>query len=147
MDSRSLYSNQPYRRLNMKKSFQETSRSGSLLWFWQRISAIILFVMLLFHFISYHFIAKGSYEWHRVITKMQSPWFNLLQFLFLISALYHGLNGVWMVSEDYFHSKQSRMIIKSLLITTGLSLLFIGVMTIVKISSIPLNNPSPGGIK
>ncbi len=128
----------------MKKGYRESSNSGALLWFWQRISAIFLFIMLLFHFISYHFLAKGSYEWQRVITKMQSPWFNLLQFLFLFSALYHGLNGVWMVSEDYIHSRQGRIIVISCLFFVGISLLFVGTLTIMKVASI---NPLSGGVK
>lgn len=119
----------------MKKTYRESSKSGALLWFWQRISAILLFIMLLFHFISYHFMAKGSYEWHRVVEKMQSPWFNLLQFLFLLSALYHGLNGVWMVSEDYVHSRTGRILIVSGIFLLGLSLLFIGTLTIFKAAS------------
>jgi len=129
----------------MKKGFKESSKSGALLWFWQRISAIILFVMLMFHFVTYHFIASGSYEYHRVISKMQSPWFNLVQFLFLISALYHGLNGVWMVSEDYIHSRQGRFIFCSCLLIVGISLLFVGTLTIFKVASII--HPIAGGVK
>jgi succinate dehydrogenase / fumarate reductase membrane anchor subunit len=120
----------------MKKTFKESSKTGAVAWLLQRISAVILFVLLLFHFISYHFIGKGHYPWKDVVEKMQSPWFNLLQFLFLVTALYHGLNGIWMVTEDYIHNKIWRMVIFSLIVFVGLSLFFIGILTIFKISNL-----------
>lgn len=122
----------------MKKNFRETSKKGALAWLLQRISAVILFAILIFHFITYHFISSVAPEWDKVVSKMQSPWFTLLQFLFLITALYHGLNGVWMVVEDYIHCKGWRIFIFSLILIVGSGLLFIGMSTILKISSMEL---------
>ena len=122
----------------MKKTFKETSKTGAIAWLLQRISAVILFVLLLIHFVTYHFISKGDMPWKDVVAKMQSPWFNLVQFLFLTTALYHGLNGVWMVAEDYIHHKIWRLVIFSLIVFVGLSLFFIGVLTIVKVSSLTI---------
>jgi len=119
----------------MKKNFKETSKTGAIAWLLQRVSAVVLFVMLIYHFVYYHFISQGVYPWKAVVTKMQSPWFNLLQFTFLVTALYHGLNGIWMVTEDYIHGKTARIIIFSLLVLLGVSLLFVGTLTILKISS------------
>jgi len=120
----------------MMKNFKESSKTGAVLWLFQRITAVILFVMLVYHFVFYHFVSKGIYPWKEVVAKMQSPWFNLLQFTFLISALYHGLNGIWMVVEDYIHCKIWRMIIFSAIIIVGFALLFVGTLTIIKISSL-----------
>ncbi len=122
----------------MKKTFKETSKTGAIAWLLQRISAVILFVLLMVHFVTYHFISKGDMPWKDVVAKMQSPWFNLIQFLFLITALYHGLNGVWMVAEDYIHHKIWRLVIFSLIVFVGLALFFIGVLTIVKVSSLTI---------
>jgi succinate dehydrogenase / fumarate reductase membrane anchor subunit len=122
----------------MKKSYRETSKTGAVAWLLQRISSVLLFVMLLLHFVTYHFIAKGVYTWENVVQKMQSPWFNLLQFLFLTTALYHGINGIWMVTEDYIHHKIWRQVIFSVLVFLGLSLFFIGILTIIKISSLKI---------
>ena len=50
----------------MNKDFKQTSRSGSVAWLLQRISAVILFVLLLLHFVTYHFLGKGkavNYQW------------------------------------------------------------------------------------
>ncbi len=118
----------------MKKDFKQTSRSGSLAWLLQRVSAVILFVLLLLHFVTYHFLTSGrSVEYQQVLARAQSWWFPLLQFAFLVTALYHGLNGVWSVLEDYTSSKVWRLVWYSLLLTVGVALLFVGTLTIIKL--------------
>ena len=118
----------------MNKNFKQTSKSGSLAWLLQRISAVILFVLLLFHFIVYHFITQGrTTTFQYVLARAQSWWFPLLQFAFLFTALYHGLNGVWSVLEDYTTSKFWRLVWYSLLLTVGIILLFVGTLTIIKL--------------
>jgi succinate dehydrogenase / fumarate reductase membrane anchor subunit len=120
----------------MRKNFKESSKTGAVVWLLQRISAVILFVLLIYHFVTYHFILKGVYPRTMVVEKMQSPWFNLLQFFFLITALFHGLNGVWMVVEDYIHSKFWRLLFFSLILVVGVGLFFVGMLTIFKVSSL-----------
>jgi len=120
----------------MNKNFKETSKTGAIAWLLQRISAVVLFVILMTHFLLYHFISNGTPSWSEVIAKMQSPWFNLMQFLFLVTALYHGLNGVWMVVEDYIHCRCWRIAIFSLIWLVGLCLLFIGTFTIIKVANL-----------
>lgn len=126
----------------MKKRFNETSKTGAIAWLFQRITAVILFVLLMAHYIGYHFLSKGVAKggkhitYNEVKTLMSSPLFNLIQFIFLLTALYHGINGIWMVVEDYISNKGWRIFIYSLLIIVGISLLFIGTMTIIKVSSL-----------
>lgn len=118
----------------MKKNFKQTSRSGSIAWLLQRVSAVILFVLLLLHFITYHFLTQDrSVSYSRVLERAQSWWFPLLQFLFLITALYHGLNGVWSILEDYTTNRFWRLVFYSLLVTVGAVLLFVGCLTIIKL--------------
>jgi len=120
----------------MKKSIQETSKSGGLAWFFQRLSAIILFVIVIGHFILYHFIFQGDIQKSDVLKFTQYSWFSLIQFVFLLTALYHGLNGTWGVIEDYVHHRIWRLILFSLVITAGTGLLFVGTLTIIRVSSI-----------
>ena len=119
----------------MKKTFKESSKAGAIAWLLQRVTAVLLFIGLIYHFVNYHFISNGVYTWKEVVAKMQSPWFNLLQFVFLATALYHGLNGVWMVTEDYIHNRIWRMIIFSLILLLGMALFFVGILTIFKIQA------------
>lgn len=122
----------------MKKTFKETSKAGAIAWLLQRVTAVLLFIGVIYHYVYYHFISNGVYTWKEVVARMQSPWFNLLQFIFLVTALYHGLNGVWMVTEDYIHGKTWRMIIFSLILFVGMALFFVGILTIFKIQSVKL---------
>ena len=119
----------------MKKTFRESSKAGAIAWLLQRVTAVLLFIGLIYHFVNYHFISNGTYTWKEVVARMQSPWFNLLQFVFLATALYHGLNGVWMVTEDYIHNRIWRMIIFSLILLVGMALFFVGILTIFKIQA------------
>lgn len=120
----------------MEKNFRETSKTGGLLWLFQRISAIVLFILLLAHFVTYHFISEGVIKYASIVEKMKAPWFNLVQFLFLITALYHGINGIWMIVEDYTRSKFWRILWYSILVVGGASLLFIGMLTIFRVGSL-----------
>ena len=121
----------------MKKNFKETSKTGAIAWLLQRISAVILFIILIYHFVVYHFLSSGKApQWSEIIAKMKSPWFLLLQFIFLTTALYHGLNGVWMVVEDYIHSKYWRLFIFSIIVLAAFSLLFVGISTLFKVASL-----------
>ncbi len=120
----------------MEKNHLQSSKKGALSWFWQRISAILLFVILIFHFVIYHFISQGkAISYQQVMAKVEKYgiWFALLQFIFLFTALFHGLNGLFNICEDYLHKKWLRFLVYSLIVLLGLTLLFIGTLTIVKI--------------
>lgn len=116
----------------MKKNFKETSKSGAKAWLFQRVSAAILFILLILHFITYHFISKGIIKYVDIVEKMKSPWFNLLQFVFLLTAVYHGFNGIWAIVEDYVHVKLIRIMLFGILMAIALGLIFIGLLTIFK---------------
>lgn len=123
----------------MDKNFKQTSRAGAVAWLLQRVSAVILFVLLLFHFVTYHFLTQTrSVSYRQVLERAQSWWFPLLQFAFLVTALYHGLNGIWSVLEDYTRSKFWRLVWYGLLVTVGAALLFVGTLTIVKLYTMKL---------
>jgi len=120
----------------MKKNFKETSNRGAVAWLWQRISAVVLFVLLLVHFVTYHFIAQGVIRYEDIVAKMQASWFNLVQILFLLTALYHGFNGIWMVIEDYVHHRIWRIVLFSAILTAGITFFVLGTLTVVKASNI-----------
>lgn len=120
----------------MKKNFKETSNRGAVAWLWQRISAVVLFVLLLVHFVTYHFIAQGVIRYEDIVAKMQASWFNLVQILFLLTALYHGFNGIWMVIEDYVHHRIWRIVLFSAILTAGITFFVLGTLTVVKAGNI-----------
>ena len=120
----------------MNKGIKESSKSGGISWFFQRISAVILFVILVGHFVFYHFIQHGKIQKAEILKYTKYSWFSVIQFLFLICALYHGLNGVWMVVEDYIHHKFLRIFLFFSIILVGIGFLFVGTLTIIKVSNL-----------
>jgi succinate dehydrogenase / fumarate reductase membrane anchor subunit len=117
----------------MRKNFKETSKTGAVSWLLQRISAVIVFVLLMIHFYTYHFLSQGkAVTYEQVVAKVSSWWFPLFQFIFLVTALYHGMNGVWAIVEDYPANRYARLFFYSVLFTAAVAFFFIGTLTIVK---------------
>lgn len=124
----------------MNKRFKETSNRGAVGWFLQRSTAVIIFVLLLIHFVTYHFLGKGkAVSYQQIIAKTSSWWFPLIQFIFLITGLFHGLYGTWVVLEDYVHNKYWRFFWHSVLITLATVLMFVGTLTIIQVSSLRIS--------
>ena len=117
----------------MRKTFRETSKTGAVAWLLQRISAVIVFILLMIHFYTYHFLSQGkAVTYSQVVAKVSTWWFPLFQFIFLVTALYHGMNGVWTIVEDYLANRYARLFCYSVLLAAAIALFFVGTLTIVK---------------
>ena len=72
----------------------------ALNWYLQRITGLALLILLILHFWVEHFTASvrtapGGLTFEIVQQRFfHNPWFVTVDVLFLIVALYHGLNGV-----------------------------------------------------
>ena len=70
----------------------------ALNWYMQRITGLALLILLILHFWVEHFTASvrtGGLTFENVQQRFfHNPWFVTVDVLFLIVALYHGLNGV-----------------------------------------------------
>ena len=70
----------------------------ALNWYMQRITGLALLILLILHFWVEHFTAsvrEGGLTFENVQRRFfHNPWFVTIDVLFLIVALYHGLNGV-----------------------------------------------------
>ncbi len=111
------------------KSLVKRNR-GALSWFLQRITALYLFVFLIAHFVIMHFVGTGEVTYETVAPRLSSPLWKAGDLLFLVFALYHGLNGLWQVLEDYTKSRGLRLFLYSLILTIGIILLVVGTVTI-----------------
>jgi succinate dehydrogenase hydrophobic anchor subunit len=82
-----------------------SSRSATF-WFLQRITGLFLAIFLFTHVKVLHFdfdFAKdGLMDFGFVITRLKSSigW-GIFYFLFIISALFHGLSGLWGIVMDF----------------------------------------------
>ena len=76
-----------------------------------------------------------------VIKRLSNPYLKVVDICFLILGLYHGLNGVWMVIQDYIKSATWKITLFSALTFVGLVLLVMGVVAVVPISKEWVNLP------
>ena len=103
---------------------------GGRRWFWQRITAAFLLVVLAFHFFLLHFV------WHAAevtfalsAARMETLSYYLLMVLFLITATFHGVNGVYNALVNQGLSGQKRTAVKWTLVVASVVLVVQGVRT------------------
>ncbi len=107
--------------------------SGSLNWFVQRVSGLVLIVMLLVHFGMMHYVwaEDGTLTFEIVKERLQNPLWKTFDLVFLLLAIYHGLNGAWQVLLDFKMSKGMRLTLYGVIFTVGLLFLTLGGLTII----------------
>jgi len=111
--------------------FPRTS-GGFYAWLFQRLTGILLVFLLLIHFAVVHHLPKpGELNYAVVAPRLATATWKVFDLVFLVCALFHGLNGVWMVVQDYVSSEGAQTWIFYALCTLGLILLALGAITII----------------
>lgn len=112
-------------------SFEENRRPGGIaLWFFQRLSALFLLVMLLAHFYFLHYYQEGFVTYDKVAPRLASTPWKVFDILFLAVAVFHGINGLWTVVLEYVHQERSQRLLLTALLGVGLLFLAIGAFSI-----------------
>jgi len=98
--------------------------SGAFEWLFQRVSGAALVVMLLLHFFLMHYLESGPVTYDKVAHRLASPYYKGWELLFLVLALYHAMNGVKLLIDDYVHAQGLRIFLTGLnwVVTLGLGL-------------------------
>ena len=104
---------------------------GAFHWFVQRVSGAVLVILLLVHFLLIHYVPVGDVTYQKVMVRLSQPGWKLFYMLFLVVGLYHGMNGIWIVVQDYVSRSLWRVTILGLLMVVGLILFMLGSITIV----------------
>lgn len=104
-------------------------RQGSTSWLLQRITAVFLIVVLSFHFFLLHFVNHaadvtflGSAE------RMTDVGYFVTMLLFLVTATFHGVNGVYNALLNQGLSGRPKQIIKWGLVLASLLLIIQGTL-------------------
>jgi succinate dehydrogenase / fumarate reductase membrane anchor subunit len=106
------------------------SSFGLWRWLFQRITAIILVVLLSIHIITLHF-SHQAFTFKSVVARIQgnSGWL-IFYGLFLLVGLWHGLNGVYQVVEDYKPSNWFKKFLMLILWLGGIALFAWGLIVL-----------------
>ena len=86
-------------------------------WFFLRITGVILLAGLSLHFYTMHYNGPAQ----------TGPYWKTFNLIFLVSAIYHGFNGLFGIMLEYVHSRKLQKIFEGVLIVTALTLVGAGV--------------------
>ncbi len=111
---------------------EERRHGGILLWFLQRLSALGLLVLLLAHFYFLHYAGEGFVTYDKVAARLASPLWKAFDLTFLILAVFHGLNGLWTVVNEYVHHEKTQRLCLYLILLGGFLFLGIGGVSILE---------------
>lgn len=112
---------------------QASRGSGSFNWVFQRVTGVILVVILIGHFILMHYTPESGHTYDAVLARMQSNWYRVLDLVFVVLAMYHGLNGVWGIFRDFKLKQWQSVTILGLIVIIGLAFTLWGIKTILDI--------------
>ena len=122
-----------------------SKNTGAIGWMMQRISAVLLVLLLLAHFIVIHYSGTGTVSFDIVKDRLTHPiWgpvWKTITLLLLVTSLYHALNGTWGVLLDYIKKGWVRLTLYSLIVTLGLVLVTLGSITILTFRGPPEKAP------
>jgi succinate dehydrogenase / fumarate reductase membrane anchor subunit len=96
-------------------------------WFFMRISAVVMFVLVGFHLVYMHLVAGVDvidFAW--IAQRWTSPFWRLYDFFMLSFAWLHCTNGARVVMDDYIHAQGLRVLLKSLLYVAVFVVLVLG---------------------
>jgi succinate dehydrogenase / fumarate reductase membrane anchor subunit len=96
-------------------------------WFYMRISAIVMILLVGFHLFYMHVIlGVDAIDFDVISGRWGSPFWRLYDLFMLLFAWLHCANGVRIVLDDYVHPQGWRVIAKSALYIVVFILLVLG---------------------
>jgi succinate dehydrogenase / fumarate reductase membrane anchor subunit len=106
------------------------STSGAPSWLWQRITGLVLVVVMIGHYILMHYSPDSGHTFNAVLERMKSPFWKAFDLSFVVFGLYHGLQGIWNIVRDFELSGAGRIIALTVIILIGVGFGLMGFTTI-----------------
>ncbi len=117
--------------LSIAMRYKGSARSGgAVAWFLQRLSGLVLVVLLLVHFAVLHG-GDGLVTYEKVVARLATPEWKTFDLLFLVLGIFHGMNGFLMVARDYAAPGWKRGALYAAVVVAGAVLLVLGCLTII----------------
>jgi succinate dehydrogenase / fumarate reductase membrane anchor subunit len=92
---------------------EDRLRGGFELWSWlfMRLSGILLLFLAVGHVLIMHVLETGveRVDFSFVVERWSSPFWRTWDWLMLVLALLHGINGVRVIVQDYVRSPGGRL--------------------------------------
>ena len=103
-------------------------QAGGRMWLLQRVSAVFLIFVLAFHFFQLHFVQHAAdITFVGTQARMERPIYYITMVLFLVTATFHGVNGVYNALINQGLEGRLRQIVKWILIIASVALIVQGI--------------------
>ena len=113
-----------------------STRAGSGQWVMQRASAVLLVGLAALHFALQHFTSDAVSTGLTVATRLNNPYWQAYYVVFIVLAMYHGINGVVGIVRDYNPKRGLRVGIEFTLWSLAAFFVVLGMKNVV--SPVPL---------
>jgi succinate dehydrogenase / fumarate reductase membrane anchor subunit len=114
---------------------RERPIGGGELWLWlfMRISGLVLLVLALGHLVVMHLMGTGAerINFGFVAVRWASPFWRTWDWMLLMLALVHGINGLRNITLDYVPRAGWRLTINLFFYVLGFTLLVLGTIVVV----------------
>ena len=101
-------------------------------WYFFRVSGVALILLAVLHLFIMHVqndVSQTGYDF--VAARYANPFWRAYDLLLLTLALFHGLNGLRIVCDDYIRTRGARLTVLSVLFLTAIGFWLMGSMTII----------------
>ena len=116
------------------RAFTRSGGSGAWAWFFQRVSGLVLLILVILHYFLMHSDPDRGHTFRSVYEALThpvwGPWFKTLDLTMLVLGLWHGLNGTWNVIRDFNLRALWNYTLLGLIVTVGLAFGVLGFTTI-----------------
>ena len=113
-----------------------STRAGQTQWIMQRVSAMLLVGLAALHFALQHFTSDAVSTGLTVATRLNNPYWQAYYVVFIVLAMYHGINGVVGIVRDYNPRRNLRVPLEWALWSLAAFFVVLGIKNVV--SPVPL---------
>lgn len=108
-----------------------TKDRGFCRWFLQRLTGLLLALFLIIHIVVIHFSGNSPIDFKIVANRLADTFWLIFYILFLTNTIFHALNGLYGVIEDYNLSRSLRLFLSIILWAIGLVALIWGIHVLI----------------
>ena len=108
-------------------------------WYLFRVTGIGLIFLVIIHLLLNHVATDVSCTSYQLVSlRYENPFWRLYDWLLLMLALVHGMNGLRVVVDDYVRSRGWRLSLQSLLAVVTLVFFMLGTITLITFHGAPV---------
>lgn len=104
---------------------------GTSAWILHRLTGLMLAAGLSVHFVVMHFSGPGKLTYEAVAARLSELGWVAFNLAFMVSALFHGFNGLWGMAIEYLGAGAGLRVVQALIVVAALALGLVGVYIII----------------